>query len=239
MIYMVNGPGKGKRRKKRRSAKQKAATRKMLAARKKKLSAKRARPAATKARTTRRSNMAKRKRSSTSKRRRRTTRHRGAPVRLVRRGRTVYQGNPRRRHHRTRRYHRNPGFLGIIKQGAMDSIATLGGGAAARIASGFIPLADAGIIGAAKGVGVAVVLGMVSRKFLSSDTARFVTAGAMQVPIKNLITSFMPAAGAYLGDYDNVGSYEVGEGEDMGDYLQSGGMSGDEMEVGEYVESYQ
>ena len=178
--------------------------------------------------------MARRKRSST-KRRRRTVRHRGAPVRLVRRGRTVYQGNPRRRHRtRSRRYHRNPGFLGMIQQGAMDSLATLGGGAAARIAGGFIPLADTGLLGAAKGVGVAVVLGMVSRRFLSSDTARFVTAGAMQVPIKNLIVSFVPAAGAYLGDYDNVGTYEVS------DYLQSGGVEemGEE-EVGAYIEAYQ
>ena len=120
----------------------------------------------------------------------------------------------------------------------MDSLATLGGGAVARIAGGFIPLADAGILGAAKGVGIAVVIGMASRKFLSSDVARFITAGAMQVPIKNLITSFVPAAGAYLGDYDNVGAYEIGEDE-VGDYLQSGGVEEmGEDEVGAYIEAY-
>jgi len=34
----------------------------------------------------------------------------------------------------------------------------------------------------------------------------------MQVPLKNLITSFVPQAGAYLGDYDSIGAYEAMQG---------------------------
>ena len=184
--------------------------------------------------------MARRKRRSAStKRRRRSTarrRHTGAPVRLVRRGRTVYQGNPRRRHRRRSSYRRNPGIFSTVKQAVMDSGATLVGGAVARTVNGFVPLPNDGIIGAAKGVGVAVAVGMLARKVVSSDVARFITAGAMQVPLKGFITSFVPGAGAFLGDYDNIGAYEMESG--VSDYLDTQateGMSGEET----FVEAYE
>ncbi len=240
MLYLINPRKRGaarKARKKRRTAAQKAATKKMLAARKRAGASKRR-----KSRTTKRStSMARkaRKRSSTRKRRR-TARRRSPGVRLVRRGVAVYQGNPRRRRRGARRrgYRGNPGIVGIVKQGAMDAVATLGGGAAARIVTGFVPLPDAGIMGVAKGALVAVGIGVASRRFLSSDTARFVTAGAMQVPIKNLITTFLPQAGAYLGD-ESYPSFNGAEGDDMGAYLSGGESPADLYEgVGEYVESY-
>lgn len=118
----------------------------------------------------------------------------------------------------------------------MDSGATLVGGAVARTINGFVPLPNDGIIGAAKGVAVAVGVGMLARKVVSSDMARFITAGAMQVPLKGLITSLLPEAGAFLGDYDNVGAYEVGDG--VSDYLDTQaqeGMSGEES----FVEAYE
>lgn len=239
MIYAINAPRR--RRKKKRSAKQRAATRKMLAARKRKLGAKRAQPARRKStRTTRRTSMARRKRRAApkSRRRRRGTAKRRSGVRLVRRGMTVYQGNPRR-HRRSRRrrgYGRNPAIIAIIKQSAMDAVATLGGGAAARVVTNLVPLANTGLAGVAKGVGVAAVIGLASRRFLSADTARFVTAGAMQVPVKALITTFLPQAGGFLGDYDNIEAYvESGQG----DYLQSGGFAGADEEVYGSVEAYE
>lgn len=120
----------------------------------------------------------------------------------------------------------------------MDAVATLGGGALARTVSGFVPLGDTGLTGAAKGIGVAVAVGMVARRFLSSDTARFVMAGAMQVPIKNLITGFIPQAGAFLGDYD-VGGYdnELIPGGDVGDYIDAG-IGDDSEQFGSYQEAY-
>lgn len=147
-------------------------------------------------------------------RKRRTAKRRSPGVRLVRRGVAVYQGNPkrRRRSHRRRGYRHNPSILGTVKQGAVDAVATLGGGAAARMVSNLVPLGDTGVMGAAKGLLVAVGVGYGARKFLSADTARFVTAGAMQVPIKNLITQFMPGAAAYLGAYDSIGAYQSVEG---------------------------
>lgn len=240
MIYAINAPQR--RRKKKRSAKQRAATRKMLAARKRKLGAKRAQPARRKStRTTRRTSMARRKRRAApkSRRRRRGTAKRRSGVRLVRRGMTVYQGNPRRRGRSRRRrgYSRNPAILAIIKQSAMDALATLGGGAVARMATNIIPLGPStGLGGAAKGVGVAALIGLGARRFLSADVARFVTAGAMQVPVKTLITTFIPQAGGFLGDYDNMEAYvESGQG----DYLQSGGFAGQEEEVYGSVEAYE
>jgi hypothetical protein len=146
--------------------------------------------------------------------------------------------NPRkRRRSRSRsRYRRNPAIVAQLRQGAMDAGATLAGGAAARMATGLLPLPKDGIAGAAAGLAVALGVGMVARKVVSNDTARFITAGAMQVPIKNLITTFVPQAGAFLGDYDNVGTYALPAG--VGDYLNPGNMysspSDSEVEVGVY-----
>jgi len=62
---------------------------------------------------------------------------------------------------------------------------------------------------------------MVARRFLGADAARFVIAGGMQVPVKSLVTTMIPAAAPLLGDYDmllaypGVGSYpaiDAGEG---------------------------
>lgn len=122
----------------------------------------------------------------------------------------------------------------------MDAGATLVGGALGRMASGLVPLPKDGLTGVAVQLGVAVGVGFAARQVVSADTARFITAGAMQVPIKNLITTFVPQAGAFLGDYDNIGAYAIGGGNgDMGNYL-SPGMYGygaaesEDVEIGVY-----
>lgn len=107
----------------------------------------------------------------------------------------------------------------------MDAGATLVGGAAARIVTGFVPLPKDGLAGVAVGLGVALGVGMAARKVVKGDTARFIVAGAMQVPIKSLITTFVPGAGAYLGDYDNIGAYQLPSGNGMGDYLNPGSQN--------------
>jgi hypothetical protein len=121
----------------------------------------------------------------------------------------------------------------------MDAGATLVGGAVARIATGFLPLPKEGLAGAASGLAVAVAVGIVAGNFVRGDTARFITAGAMQVPVKALITTFVPGAGAYLGDYDAVGTYALPGGNgDVGNYLSPGmygyGAASDDVEVGVY-----
>lgn len=236
MLFMVNPP-KRKKSRKRRTAKQKAATKKMIAARKAKMGGKKKR-VRRKTRTTHSGGtMARRKRSRkrTTARRRKSTVKRRSPVTTLAR-RKVYMTNPRhKRRHRVRR-HRNPGIVEMIKQSAIDAGATLVGGAAARTASGLLPLPSTGLAGVASGLAVAAAVRFAAQKVVSYDTARFIGAGAMQVPIKNLITTFIPQAGAFLGDYDSIGAYRGG----VGDYLNPmpSNMAGAEeesfVEVGSY-----
>lgn len=242
-LFMVNPPKRKTR--KRRTAKQKAATKRMIAARKKKLGGAKKRRRTVKKSTSRKRNVTMaRKRRGTTKRRRRSTAKRRSPVTSLRRH-SVYLTNPRRRRRarpvaRKRRrssYRRNPAIFSQLKQGAMDAGATLVGGAVARMATGLLPLPKDGVAGAASGLAVALGVGIAARKVVSHDTARFITAGAMQVPIKNLITTFVPQAGAFLGDYDNVSAYALPQGQ-MGDYLNPG-MYGQpdaasEVEIGVY-----
>lgn len=209
-LFMVNPPKRGKSRKRRTPA-QRRATAKMIAANKKKRRSK----STTTRRKKRAPTMARRKKRSTARRstakrrsspRRRRSVKRRSPITRLRRHSVYMTNRPRRRR---KRYGINPrgGIVGQVMQGVKDAGATLVGGALARTAVGFVPLPNTGLTGAMVGVGVAVGLGMVARKVVSGDTARFITAGAMQVPLKALITSFVPSAGAFLGDYDNIGVY--------------------------------
>jgi hypothetical protein len=165
----------------------------------------------------------KARRSTTASRKRRrstTARRRRSGVSTLRRH-SVYLTNPRRKRRvRRRGYRRNPAIFAQVKQGVFDAGATLAGGAAARVVSGMLPLPKDGLAGAASSLAVALAVGMAARKFVSADTARFLTAGAMQVPVKNLITTFLPGAGAFLGDYDTMGAYQLGNG--VGNYLSPG-----------------
>lgn len=235
-LFMVNPPRRKSR--KRRTAAQKRATAKMIAANKRKRSAgkkKRRAPARARNKVRRIRKLNRKVAPVARKRRRRTTARRAAPRRRRRsstkrrspvtslRRHSVYLTNPRRKRRRVRRsrYRRNPSIVGQIKQGVFDAGATLAGGAAARVVSGMLPLPKDGLAGTASSLAVALAVGMVARKVVSHDTARFLTAGAMQVPVKNLITTFLPGAGAYLGDYDNIGTYAVGAG-GVGNYLSPG-----------------
>lgn len=244
-LFMVNPP----RRKKRRTAAQKRATAKMISANKRKRAKKRRRTSSVATSRRKRkgvATMAKRgrkrssaKRRTTTRRRRRSVRQHRSPVTKLRRH-SVYLTNPRRRRRSRRRsFRRNPAVFAQLKQGAMDAGATLVGGAAARMASGVLPLPKDGLAGVASGLAVALGVGYAARKVVRGDTARFITAGAMQVPIKALITTFVPGAGAFLGDYDGVGTYALPAQSGVGDYLNPGAMygsqgAGSDVEIGVY-----
>ena len=243
-LFMVNPPKRKSR--KRRTAAQKAATRKMLAAnRAKRRGTKKRRRSTAKVSPRRRrkvATVAKRRRRTTARkaaprrRRRSSTAKRRSPVTTLRR-RSVYLTNPRRRRgRRRRRFGTNPPILRQLRQGAMDAGATLVGGAAGRMVTGLLPLPKDGIAGVASSLAVALAVGVAARKVVGSDTARFITAGAMQVPIKNLITTFVPQAGAFLGDYDSVGSYALPNGNGMGNYLTPGmyAYENEDVEIGVY-----
>lgn len=97
--------------------------------------------------------------------------------------------------------------MGQVKQAVMDAGLSLAGGAAARTVSKLVPLPDTGLTGIAKGIAAALAVGMGARKFLGGDKARFVMAGAMQVPLKALIVQYLPSAAAYLGEYEMFQAY--------------------------------
>ena len=218
MKYFVNAPKRKRKSRKRRTAAQNRATRKMIAANK------RARCAVSKPRKrrcaiTRRSTsvVRKRRRSSgkrraTSHRRRRSTKvaRRRSPVARLRRH-AVYQTNPRRKRRRGG-YRRNPNIMRQTTQLVKDTGYVLAGSALGGVASGFLPDLGNPFANAAKGVAVAVGVRMLAARFLGADGARLAAAGALQVPLKNLVIGFLPAdqqvrARALLGDYGDLGAY--------------------------------
>ena len=218
MKYFVNAPArrrkKGKSRK-RRTAAQRRATAKMIAANKARRAARK--PKRRRAATRRSAPVAKRRRkrstarrASPRRRRRSTGVKRRSPVTRLRRGR-VYVTNPRRKRRRGG-YRRNPNIVRQTTQLFKDTGAVLAGSAASGMVSGFLPDLGNPIANAAKGVAVAVAVRMAAARFLGADVARFAAAGAMQVPLKNLVIGFLPAdqqvrARALLGDYGDLGAY--------------------------------
>lgn len=175
------------------------------------------------------------RKGASTRRRTSSKKRRSSPVTTLRRHK-VYQTNPRRRRvHRRRGYRRNPGIVNTAIGIAKDSAAVLVGGAAGRTISGFLPAFGNPVAEAAKGVLVAIGVRMIGSRFLGSDFGRLAAAGAMQVPLKNLITGFVPGAAGFLGSYSELGSYAGVEGYLRGDALD-GDVTGSEL--GSYAESY-
>lgn len=164
---------------------------------------------------------------------RRTTKKRRSPVTTLRR-RAVYQTNPRRRKSPRLRYARNPTIVRAAIQTGKDSAAVLVGSAAGRTIGNMLPSFGNPVADAAKGVLVAIGVRMIASRFLGSDVARFAAAGAMQAPLKDLITGFVPQAGAFLGSYDQPLLQSYSEIAGVMDY------SGDEteVEVSSYSDAY-
>lgn len=239
MLYLVNPASKGrKRRASTAKKKRKGPSRKQLAARQKFAAMARARAKVARkkkrATTRRKPAMAARKRKrTTTKRRRRTTAKRRSGIRLVRRGTTVYQGNPRRKRRGSRRYRRNPGIVAQVIGLAKDTGAVLVGGAVGRVASNLIPAFGNPLADAAKGFAIAIGIRMFGGRIVGPDMARVAAAGAAQVPLKNLIVGFMPQAASFLGDYEAQGAL-MGEYSDVSGYLDAGDM----VEVAENMGSY-
>lgn len=226
MIYFVNPAGKRTRRKRRSVATGRARTK---ATKRKKRATRTGGSMATR----------KKRRAAAPKRRRRaSSRKRGSGVRLVRRGVTVYQGNPRRRRRRGG-YRRNPAVLAQVQQTAMDAAMTLVGGAAGRTISNLIPIGGSPIVDFAKGTVGAIAVRMLANRFLGAERARFAAAGAMQVPLKSLIVGFVPAAAPFLGDYDidALAAYS-----DVAGYIDGTGSTDaglvTEADLASYSESY-
>lgn len=184
---------------------------------------------------------ATRKRAPARKRSRARARKRTATVALRRKGVTVYRSNPRRRHRR-RGYHRNPALVGQVKQLVMDTALLAAGGAVQRGVSKVIPVMSNPLLEAAKGTAIAVGVGMLGRRFVGNERARYLAAGAMLPVLKNIVTAYVPSAAAFLGEYEPMSSYSplpvtMGDPYPDGGYLAgaaSGSMDTADAVLGSY-----
>lgn len=212
-----------RRVKRRRSAAQVAAFRKMIAARKQAVAprARRTRAASTVGGSVARRKSKSRKRRSGG-RIKSVRRVGGAAVARTSWRASGYRRNPRR--HRRHHYRRNPGFsvggiVSSVKQGVMDAAFILGGKAGTRFVSNFAPagLKDTPVKVAAVQVLAAIGLGIVGRRFLGGDKARFIVAGgvvgAIESYINNDATLKASAVGQLLGD----------DALELGEYVGNGG----------------
>lgn len=239
MKFFKNPPRRAKRKKKkRRTAAQVAATRKLVARNKargkKKKSVKRRRVNSGNPSRKKGTTMAARKRREGTVRRT-TAKRRGGR----KRGRRKSSGNISLKRVSGKVYRSNPsGIVKQVVQGAKDSVLVMGGGAAVRAGSNLLPLPanlKAGYAGAAVQTAVALAVSMAARRFLGGDAARMVLAGAMQVPVKSVITSLVPAAAPLLGDYDGFGAYL----DPMGSYPSlSGGSDASALFIEDDMGSY-
>ena len=153
--------------------------------------------------------MATRRKSRAAKSRRRTTKRRSPITRLRRHA--VYATNPRRKRRvRRRGYRRNPAFgrgiLGDVVSLVKQSGSALIGAAVGRTVTGMIPIGDATnpIVNFAKGTLVAIGIRTFGARVIGKEAASFAAVGAMLGPTKDLIVSFVPQAGQFLGEGSDV-----------------------------------
>lgn len=164
---------------------------------------------------------------------------RPAAVRVVRRGRTVYASNPRRR----RRTRRNPSFsgrgiLGMVTSAAKDGLAVLGGMAGTNFVARKIPFGEGNqVMEIGKKVAVAIALGMIGGKALGRSTGEKLLIGGIVAIGADLLRN-VPVVGTSLaGDADlrfiartGLSAYPlmVGAGDSgMGAYASPGIGGGD------------
>lgn len=210
MKFFVGNPPKRRKAKKRRTAAQRRATAKMLRARKAALRKTKAGPSRRK-----RSLTPRRKRSvpmATTKRRRKSrkrvvARRRSTPARRkTTRRRRRSTGSITLRRVKGAVYKRNPGIVNTLMQGAKDAAFVFAGRTAAGMVAARLPNLVGGNVGLMVNKGVTgVLLGLVARRALGNDAARFVVAGAFGSIVEDVARQVLPAG--MVSSYPRVASY--------------------------------
>lgn len=119
------------------------------------------------------------------------------------------------------------GMMGSIMRSYKDGLFVTVGGGLTHTVSGFIPAIGTGVVGLLQPVVAAAAVTFAADKFVRGDNARMIAAGAAQQVIKAVVAQFFPTLGQYLGAYNTIGAYT------MGDYLHSGGFAGAERMYGQ------
>jgi hypothetical protein len=85
------------------------------------------------------------------------------------------------------------------------AVVALAGSAVSRTVSGFIPFGGTSpIANFAKGTLVAIGIRVFGEKLIGRENARIAAIGAMMTPTRDLVVSFVPQVGPYLGTYAGV-----------------------------------
>jgi hypothetical protein len=200
--------GSGTRR--RRTAAQRAATARMLAAN------------VARRRTSKGGKMAtkrKRKAAAPRKRRRKVTRRNPGMLANPRRRRRATARKVTRRRRSVRRNPSIGGALSLVTRGVKDAAYMVGGEMASNIVAGYIPALLKGADGVETQTGAqlrkvisAVVVGFGAQQLFKGrgDAARFMVAGALAAPIKQVIRPLLPTTGVLSGalaSYPRLAAY--------------------------------
>lgn len=156
--------------------------------------------------------------------------------------RTGLRRNPKRRGRR-----RNPGMGGgIIGQSLQlvkSTVAVMAGQTLGRTVMNAIPLSSPdpktnALYSVGKGLLVAIALKKFGTKVVSADLANLLAIGALQNPLRDAITAFVPQAASVLsGGYAFPSFPSMASYARMGSYADDG--NGDEAGMGSYAEVYQ
>lgn len=197
MKFFVGNPPKRRKAKKRRTAAQRRATAKMLRARKASLRKTKKAGASRRSLTTRRKRsvpMATTKRRRKSKKRVVAARRRSTARRKTTRRRRRSTGSITLRRVKGAVYKRNPGIVNTLMQGVKDAAFVFAGRTAAGMVAAKLPNVVGGNVGLMVNKGVTgVLLGLVTRKALGNDAARFVVAGAFGSIVEDVARQVLPA----------------------------------------------
>ena len=140
-----------------------------------------------------------------------------------------------------RRRRRNPGtaaaprrsrsirrvdVLDRIMTAGQDALAITAGQAVVRLVPRFLPLPTGGPVGLAVSTATAILAGIAAERFVSRDTARFLTAGAISIPLQQALAQYVAPAVPLVGTALGLGRYPRFAGYSRANRVAAAGRNG-------------
>lgn len=88
-----------------------------------------------------------------------------------------------------KRYSNNPKLTTTLRNGVVNAGLIVAGEAASRTVPRFLPVPQTGVVGLTVKTVVALAVGMVAEQFLTRPKADMIVAGALSVPMRDLIAT--------------------------------------------------